>query len=141
MDIQTSNFGTQSINADDIISFPQAMIGLEDNTQFKLFHQESDAPTVHYLQSISDADISMSLVSPEALDLEYEIELSDDEQKLIKLDDPKDAVIAVVVYMSHEQNKSDEDTNLKVIAKSPIIINIASQLAMQKQLPNLQLTH
>ncbi len=138
MDIQTSNFGKQTVNADEIISFPQAMIGLEDYTEFKLFHQESDTPSVYYLQSISDPDLLMSIVSPEAFGFEYEIELSDEEQALIRLENAEDAVVVLAIYKPHEQDKNDEDINLKVIVKSPIIINTVEKLALQKHLPNLK---
>ncbi|MDB2705262.1 flagellar assembly protein FliW [Pseudomonadota bacterium] len=138
MDIQTSNFGSQTVNPDDIISFPQAMIGLEEHTQFKLFHEESEKPSVYYLQSISDADLLMSIVSPEAFGFEYEIELSDEEQALIKLEDAGDAIVVLAIYRPHEQDKNDKEINLKVIVKSPIIINTASKLAIQKKLPKLR---
>jgi flagellar assembly factor FliW len=138
MDIQTSNFGSQTINAEDIITFPRPMVGLEEHTRFKLFHQESDTPSVYYLQSISDPDIALSVVSPQTFGFEYEIELSDDEQAEIQLERVEDAVVVLAVYKPHEQDKNDEDINIKVIVKSPIIINAATKLAMQKTLPNLK---
>lgn len=133
MEIQTSNFGTQTISADDIISFPNGLIGLETHTQFKLFHEESDNPTVYWLQSISDADFTMSVVSPAAFGLDYEISLSDDEQALLKLDNADDVIVLLIVYKKYEQS-SDSDLDIKTIFKAPIIINTKDKLGLQKSL-------
>ena len=138
MDIQTSKFGSQTVNSDDIINFPQAMIGLEEHTQFKLFHEESEKPSLYYLQSITDADLLMSIVSPEAFGFEYEIALTDEEQELLKLEHAGDAIVALAIYKPHEQGKNDKDNNLKVMVKSPIIINTVSKLALQKKVLNLR---
>lgn len=42
MKIHTLNFGTQTINDDDIISFPQGFIGFLEQQKFKLFHESSN---------------------------------------------------------------------------------------------------
>jgi len=137
MEIETSTFGAQSVNADEVITFSRPMLGLEEFTQFKLFHEQSDMPSVYYLQSITDADLSMSIVAPKTFGFEYNIALSDEEIELLKLDNPADAVVVLAVYKPHEDDKNDEDLNLKVIVKSPIIINTASKLAIQKVIPDL----
>ena len=138
MDIQTSNFGKQTINADEIISFPQAMIGLEDYTEFKLFHEESDAPSVHYLQSVSEPELLMSIVSPSELGIEYKVELSDEEETLLKLENTEDATIALAIYKPNENETTASEGELKAIFSSPIIINTVSRLALQKHMPHME---
>jgi len=138
MEIQTSNFGTQTINSDDIITFPVGMAHLEEHNKFKLFHQESDNPTVYYLQSITDADIQMSIVSPETFGLNYEIRLSDEEHERLQIEDPEDVIVVLAVYKSFDIEESDDEGNIKVLAKAPIIINTVAKLAMQKELETLR---
>ncbi|OUR74139.1 hypothetical protein A9Q78_01650 [Methylophaga sp. 41_12_T18] len=137
MEIQTTNFGSQTINADDIILFPNGLIGLEEHTKFKLFHQESDNPTVYWLQSISDANFMMSVITPAVLGIEYEIELNDEEIAAIKLDNADDAIVLLIVYKQHEQEQDATDLDMKAIVKAPLVINTKAKLGIQKSLPNL----
>ena len=133
MKIQTLNFGPQSFDASEIINFPAGLIGFEDHTQFKLFHEESNNPTVHWLQSVTDDDFSMSIVSPVAFGLEYEISLTDDDEALLKLDDINDIQIVLVVYKQDETTDID-NTDFKAVIRAPIIINTKENIGLQKHL-------
>jgi len=137
MEIQTSNFGTQTISPDEILLFPNGLIGLEDHTKFKLFHEESENPTVHWLQSVTDANFIMSIIPPAAIGINYEIELDDDEAELLKLDDAEDAIVVLIVYRQYEENKDASDIDLKAIVKAPLIVNTKNKLGLQKSLPKL----
>ena len=138
MEIQTSSFGTQTISADEILLFPNGLIGLEDHTQFKLFHEESENPTVHWLQSVTDADFMMSIIPPAALGVDYEIELSDEEAELLKLDNANDALVLLIIYKQYEENKDASDIDLKAIVKAPLILNTKDKLGLQKSLPQIE---
>jgi flagellar assembly factor FliW len=138
MEIQTSSFGTQTISSDDILLFPNGLIGLENHTQFKLFHEESDNPTVYWLQSITDANFIMSIIPPAAIGVNYEIELSDEESELLKLESAADAIVLLIIYKQHEQDKSADDIDMKAIVKAPLIINTTAKRGLQKSLPKLE---
>mgnify|MGYP002151907695 CR=1 FL=1 len=139
MEIQTSNFGTQTINASDIINFPNGLLGFEEHTQFKLFHEESDNPTIHWLQSVTDDDLSMSIVSPTAFGLEYEITLSDDDEALLKFDDINDIQVVLVVYKKQDEATTDDDFDFKAIVRAPIIINTKENIGLQKHLEQVEI--
>ena len=78
----------------------------------------------------------MSIVPPETFGLNYEIELTDQEQKLLNLDDANNAVVALIVY----KQQSSEDTNMKVVIKAPIIINFKDKIGLQKSLDSIEIT-
>lgn len=130
MEIQTSNFGTQTINKSDILDFPNGLLGFEEYTQFKLFHEESSNPTVHWLQSVTDDQVSMSVVSPAEFGLEYEITLTDEDEVLLKLDDLNDAQVILIVYKPDQK----ENTDFKAIIRAPLVINAKNNIGLQKQL-------
>jgi len=133
MEIETLNFGKQTVDGHDIISFPNGLLGLEDYTKFKLFHEESENPDIHWLQSITDADLSMSVVSPTALGIQYEITLTDDDEDLLKLDDINDIQVVLVVYKKDE-DESNNGGDLKAILRAPVIINTKTNIGLQKHL-------
>jgi len=138
METQTSNFATQTIDADDVINFPSGLIGFEEQTQFGLFHEESNEPTVHWLQSVTDDNFSISVISPTALGLEYEIQLTDDDEALLKLDDINDVQIVLAVYKQDEQADAN-DSDLKAVIRAPIIINTKENIGLQKHLEQVSL--
>ncbi|MFW5450229.1 MAG: flagellar assembly protein FliW [Methylophagaceae bacterium] len=131
MKIHTLDFGTQTIDADDIISFPEGFLGFAEQKEFKLFHEDNDNPTVHSLQSITDEGFSMSLVAPSTFGIDYEIALTDQEQSLLNLENTNDVVVALIVYKQHN---GEAATDMKVVVKAPVIINIKDKLGMQKTL-------
>ncbi len=123
---------TQTLQADNIIRFPNGLIGLSEQTQLQLFHEKADdEPTVHWLQSVSDTDFSMSVISPSTLGMEYDIEFSSEDLESLQLDDPTDALILLVIY-----KQTDENNNIKVVTKAPIIINTKTNRGLQKSLKN-----
>jgi flagellar assembly factor FliW len=138
MEIQTSSFGTQTISADDILLFPNGLIGLEDHTQFKLFHEESENPTVYWLQSATDADFMMSIITPAVLGFEYDVELSDEEIELLNLDSAEDAIVLLIVYKQHEQDQNADKLDINAIVNAPLVINTQAKLGLQKSLPGVE---
>lgn len=138
MQIKTSSFGTQTINAEDILDFPNGLLGFSDLKQFKLFHEEHENPTVHWLQSITDENVAMSVVSPSVFGMEYDIGVSTEEQQLLKLDNPDDALVLLVVYKQHEKSDATE-IDLKTIYRAPIIINTKTNIGIQKSIVKLDI--
>jgi len=61
----------------------------------------------------------MSIVPPETFGLNYGIELTEQEQKLLNLDDANNAVVSLIVY----KQKSSEDADMKVVIK-PLSLSI-----------------
>lgn len=134
MKIDIERLGLKNVNVDPetLLTFPKGLAGFEVCKRFKLFHEEGK-PTVFWLQSVDDEDIMFPVVTPEQLDLQYEIELSDEDCALIDLKDPSQAVVAVIVYRDEAQG-GRIDAN----ARSPIILNLASRKGMQKILSEVR---
>ena len=49
MKINSTVFGTQEINPEEVLTFPQGIPGFENSTRFKLFHEEKATPVVPWL--------------------------------------------------------------------------------------------
>ncbi|MBK8522851.1 MAG: flagellar assembly protein FliW [Betaproteobacteria bacterium] len=131
MKIDIDQYGLKDVqvNPDAAFTFPQGLAGFEQNTRYSLFHEEGK-PTVFLLQSLDDPTLAFSVVPPELLDIEYEIELSDEDAKLIDLKDPKEAVVVVIVY--REAATDAGGGKIAASARSPLVLNSRSRLGMQK---------
>ena len=136
MKIDIERFGLQNVpvDPDTLFSFPQGLVGFENCRRFKLFHEEGKN-TVFWLQSVDDTSIMFPIVTPDALDIEYQIELSDDECAQIELKSADDAIVAVIVYR-------DEAEGGRIVAntRSPVILNLKARQGMQKFLRDVHPT-
>jgi flagellar assembly factor FliW len=129
IDIEQYGLKDVQVNPDAVFTFPQGLAGFEQNTRYSLFREEGK-PTVFLLQSLDDPTLAFSVVPPELLDLEYQIELSEEDTQLIDLKDPTEAVVVVVVY--REAATDAGGGNIAASARSPLVLNPRSRLGMQK---------
>jgi flagellar assembly factor FliW len=118
------------VDPDTLFTFPKGMAGFENFKHFKLFHEEGGG-MVFWLQSVDDAKLTFPVVAPDALDIAYEIELSDEDCALLEVKDAADTVIVVVVYRKEAQA---EDKPIAVNTHSPVILNLKKRIGMQKVL-------
>lgn len=142
MQINTALFGTQEINDDDLITFPHGIPGFENNTQFKVFHEEGK-PTVHWLQSVDDAELFFSVMEPQLLNLGYEFSLTPDQSTLIDLQEHDELAVVLILSKrgSLDTDRSEavpSDTSIKANLTGPVVINIRSRKAVQVSLPRVE---
>ncbi len=134
MKINTAYFGSQEIDQASIITFPRGLVGFEEATRFKLFH-EADEPTIFYLQSIDRPDLAFSVVRPEVFNCFFELVLDDDESRLLELEEPVEAEVLLMLSKAEEgEEVEDRATGAKINAnlKGPLIINLRSRKGLQK---------
>lgn len=140
MQIDIERFGLKNVSVDPqtLFTFPEGFLGFEDCTRFKLFHEEGEGaaePTVFWLQSVDDSEVMFPVVAPDTFDIEYQIELSDDECALIGMQSLEDVAVVLVVYR-------DPADGGKIAAntRSPVILNLKTQRGMQKVLQDIHPT-
>ena len=128
IDLERLGLKNIAVDPDSVFTFPAGIAGFEQCTRFKLFHEEGKA-TVFWLQSLDQQDVMFPVVTPETLDIEYQIELSDEDCALIGLADPADAAVAVIVYRDEAQGGQ-----IAANTRSPVILNLKTRMCMQKVL-------
>ena len=126
IDIERLGLKNVTVDPDSVFAFPAGIAGFEQCTRFKLFHEEGKA-TVFWLQSLDQQDVMFPVVTPETLDIEYQIELSDEDCALIGLADPADVAVAVIVYRDEAQGGQ-----IAANTRSPVILNLKTRKGMQK---------
>jgi len=134
IDIDRLGLKNVPIDPETLFNFPQGIAGFEDCKRFKIFHEEGK-PTVFWLQSIDNLEAIFPIVIPEALDIEYQIELSDADCELIEVKSLEDVVVVVIVYRDEAQGG-----RIAANARSPVILNLNNRKGMQKVLQNVHPT-
>ena len=131
IDIKRFGISDVQVEAETLFSFPLGLAGFEDCKRFQLFHEEGGG-TVFWLQSVDDDEVMFPIVTPDALDIEYQIELSDEDCALIALEDMADAAVVVVVYRNDA-----EGGKIAANTHSPVILNLKARKGMQKILQEI----
>jgi flagellar assembly factor FliW len=134
IDIEQLGLKEVPVDPETLFTFAEGLAGFEDCKRFKIFHEEGK-PSIFWLQSVDDSEVMFPIVTPEALDVEYQIELSDADCTLIGLASAEDAAVAIIVYR-------DEAANGKIAAntRSPLILNLKARKGMQKILNDIHPT-
>ena len=126
IDIERLGLTNVTVDPETLFSFPEGIAGFEQCKRFKLFHEEGKA-TVFWLQSIDETSVMFPIVAPETLDIEYQIELSDEDCALIGLTDAQDVAVVVIVYRNEA-----EGGRIAANTHSPVILNLKTRKGMQK---------
>ena len=135
MEIKSNFFGEQSIDPNTIISFPNGIPGFEDQTRFKLFYQEGDNPLVFWLQSLDDESLVFSVAQPSVFNIDYNFVLNDAEEAILGIEDTADVLILIILH----KDESDQSV-IKGSIKSPLVINSAKRIGLQKVLTQVEQT-
>ncbi|MCX7176251.1 MAG: flagellar assembly protein FliW [Proteobacteria bacterium] len=125
MNIDSPRFGTLKVEPGKIIEFPAGLAGFEDCRRFSLFHPDEGDVKYFILQSLDDPALAFHIADPAQLGFNFEIALSDAETALLKLNDPLDAAVAVILL------KDEGDSPVRANLKAPLIINTRERLGLQ----------
>jgi len=132
MEIKSSFFGEQSIDPSTIINFPNGIPGFENQTRFKLFHQEGENPLIFWLQSLDDESLVFSVAQPSIFNINYNFVLNDTEEATLGIEDPADILILIILH----KDESDQPA-IKGAIRSPLVINSAKRIGLQKVLTQM----
>lgn len=132
MEIKSSIFGEQTIDPNTVINFPNGIPGFEDQTRFKLFHQESDNPLIFWLQSLDDESLVFSVAQPAMFSINYDFVLTDAEKSILGIEDISDILLLIILH----KDLSNQSV-IKGSIKSPLVINSAKRIGLQKILTQL----
>jgi flagellar assembly factor FliW len=133
MEIKSSFLGEQSIDPNTIINFPFGIPGFEDQTRFKLFHQEGENPLVFWLQSLDDESLVFSVAEASTFNINYNFTLTDAEEVILGIENDADTLILIILH----KDDSAQPT-VKGAIKSPLVINSTKRIGLQKVLQEVE---
>lgn len=135
MNIDTKYLGEVEISEEQIIIFPNGLLGFEGSREFVLL-DVPDNPTFKFLQDIKNSYISFLLINPWDFFKSYDVELPDEE--LMKIDiDPK-GENNMAIYNVITLGKEFKNSTGNLLA--PIVINISNKFGRQFILNDSQYT-
>lgn len=120
--VKSTRFGPITANQADIITFPNGLIGFED-TRHWLILADADNSDIAWLQSTSQPQVAIPLISPRKLLPDYKVTISQRQIESLKIRS-SDRVFVLLVL-------SKTGKTLTVNLRGPLILNLNQRLAMQ----------
>ena len=124
MMVETTRFGTISVAENDIITFPEGMLGFSKIDQYVLVERIDDSLFL-WLQALKKASVAFPLLEPQLFEMSYKVEVADEDQEILKLKDLTHAKVFAIITIP------TDPTKMTANLKAPIVINLKNRLAKQ----------
>ena len=95
MDIQTTRFGTISVDDERVITFPRGLLGFPDHSRFALI-QTGEENYFFWLQCVDEPNLAFVVTDPTIFFKDYDVVLKEETQQEIALSDPAYAQVFVI---------------------------------------------
>ncbi|HWU43302.1 MAG TPA: flagellar assembly protein FliW [Bdellovibrio sp.] len=124
MIIATSRFGQVELKPEDVLTFPEGLLGFADLRKFVLLDDPSDEIFV-WLQSCESPQIAFPVLEPELFAPQYKANLTRGDLEALKLANQEKARYFSIVTIP------DDPTQMTANLKAPVVINVPDRIARQ----------
>lgn len=124
MTIHTSRFGAVSISNEDIIQFPEGLLGFNELRRFVLLDDPADE-IFAWLQSCEEPGIAFPILEPELFTTKYNVSLTKHDLESLGLQSKDGTRFFTIVTIPQDP------TQMTANLKAPIVINVATRTARQ----------
>ncbi|MCB9806292.1 flagellar assembly protein FliW, partial [Candidatus Nomurabacteria bacterium] len=124
MRIQTSRFGAVELTEEDILTFPEGLLGFIGLREFVLLDDPNDE-IFAWLQSCENPGIAFPILEPELFAGSYKVDLS--RLDLLVIEASKDDNLRYFTIVTIPEDPTQMTANLK----APVVINVNSRKARQ----------
>lgn len=116
---------------DLLLRFPSGLAGFPEDHEFRLYEPKDGYP-LKFLQSTTQPELSFVCMDAAAIKADYEVPLTDAEAALLDLQDPKHAMVLVLVVVPEDPRQMT--ANLA----GPLVINTQTLTGCQVSLDSRQ---
>jgi flagellar assembly factor FliW len=121
---KTSRFGLVEYKSEDVVTFPEGLLGFKDLREFILLDDPND-DIFAWLQSCELPTIAFPVLEPEIFSHKYNINLNRTDLEALKLSASEAPLFFNIITIP------DDPTQMTANVKAPIIINKVARLARQ----------
>ncbi|MBY0372078.1 flagellar assembly protein FliW [bacterium] len=122
--VETTRFGSISVSEEDILTFPEGMLGFSKIDKYVLVERVDDSLFL-WLQAVKKPTVAFPLLEPEIFEKNYRVELAEEDRSTLKIDNLKHAKVFAIVTIP------SDPTKMTANLKAPIVVNLKEGLAKQ----------
>lgn len=123
-----TRFGEVEYNPEEVLHFPQGLVGFESLRNFIVMPNKKEGP-LFWIQSVDDPDVAFILTDPTNFFLDYTIQPSKEEQQVLGIQKESDCYVLSVVTVT-----PSKEITLNLAA--PILFSSENNRAIQVILEN-----
>ncbi|MAE74493.1 MAG: flagellar assembly protein FliW [Bdellovibrionaceae bacterium] len=132
MNVNTTRFGELKLTKEDLINFPEGILGFGDLRDFVLLDDPTDE-IFAWLQSCENPDIAFPVLEPELFTSTFEVSLTKSDREIIGLKaDQAPRYFSIITIPA-------DPTQMTANLKAPIAINVKTRKAKQTVLQDNKL--
>jgi flagellar assembly factor FliW len=124
LNIQTTRFGQIELKTEDLIQFPEGILGFAELREFVLLDDPND-DIFAWLQSCEEPAIAFPVLEPELFAENYRINLAKSDLEALQMTSAQGARSFCIVTIP------DDPTAMTANMKAPIVINVQTRGARQ----------
>ena len=124
MKFETTRFGQVEVKSEDIVIFPDGLLGFPDCTRYTLIDEDRAAP-FRMLQSLENPALAFVVIDPLVVRQDYHFNVTKEDLEQIKTDTTENLQVLSIVTMSRDIR--DVTVNLQ----GPLVVNPESKLGHQ----------
>lgn len=128
-----TRFGEVEYDPDNLLHFPNGLIGLPNLHNFVVMPNKKQGP-LFWIQSVDDPDIAFVLTDPTNFFLDYQLQPEDSERQSLQLENGDECFILSIVTVP-----ADQQITLNLTA--PILFAPKTNRAMQVIMENSPYSH
>jgi flagellar assembly factor FliW len=112
----TRRFGNLEVHEEEIVHFPEGLLGFADCKRFLLL-EDSEIEPFLWLQSLDNGELAFVVVDPKVFFPDYRIEVPRGDLATIEIENESDARILVLVVLS------EDVARITANLKGPLVLN------------------
>jgi flagellar assembly factor FliW len=124
MMVETTRFGSIDVAENDIITFPEGMLGFSKIHQYVLV-ERTDESLFLWLQALKKPSVAFPLLEPQIFEMNYRIEMPEEDEKMLSLSNMNHAKVFAIITIP------SDPTKMTANLKAPIVINLKNRQAKQ----------
>jgi flagellar assembly factor FliW len=122
MKIRTTRFGPLDLEPEDVLRFPQGLLGFESCQDWVLL-ADAENSALGWLQSTTRPDVALAVVSPRRFVPENQLRVDRSELAPLALGKPDDGQVLLVV--------AKHGSRITLNLKAPIVVHLARRVGRQ----------
>lgn len=125
MNIPTSRFGTIGVTTEDILTFPEGLLGFSDLNRFVLLDDPTDE-IFAWLQSCEEPSIAFPVLEPELFMDNFSMNLTKSDLKGLNVESTGQSLRSFCIITIPE-----DPTQMTANVKAPVVINVKDKMGRQ----------
>jgi len=124
MQITSSRFGKIEVREEEIITFPEGLVGFCSLKRYLIIERGADRP-FQWLQAIDNPELAFLITDPLLFCPDYKVELNPQENAILKLGKVNEGKVFVLVVIPEDPSR------MRANLFAPLVINASKRLGKQ----------